>query len=142
MKTLKKSILTLSFLLVACFLVKADSPKKAGKNANDVLIKYIENTTAGQGYEFKDLLADDFKQYVDCEKKELNYDKKQFIKYLKSFENIVFDCTTDYLVIEETKDFVIAKVDMQFANFTKTNYVTLSNTNEGWKITNISVKYN
>lgn len=141
MKTLKKSILILSFLLVACFLVKADSPKKAGKNANDVLIKYIENTTAGQGYDFKDLLADDFIQYIDCERKELNYDKKQFIKYLKVSANTVFDCTTDYSVIEETQDIVIAKVDMHFATFTKSNYVTLSNTDEGWKITNISVKY-
>ena len=141
MKTLKKSILTLSFLLVASILVKAELPKKAGKNANDVLIKYIENTTTGHGYDFNELLADDFKQYIDCDKKKLNYDKKQFIKYLKSSRNIVFDCTTDYSVIEETEDFVIAKVDMQFATFTKTNYVTLSNTDEGWKITNISVQY-
>lgn len=141
MKTLKKSILMLSFLLVACILVKAESPTKAGKNANDVLVKYIQNTTTGQSYDFNELLADDFKQYLDCDKKKLNYDKKQFIKYLKSSQNIVFDCKTNYSVIEETEDFVIAKVDMQFATFTKTNYVTLSNTADGWKITNIVVQY-
>lgn len=131
----------LSFLLVACILVKAESPTKAGKNANDVLVKYIQNTTTGQSYDFNELLADDFKQYLDCDKKKLNYDKKQFIKYLKSSQNIVFDCKTNYSVIEETEDFVIAKVDMQFATFTKTNYVTLSNTADGWKITNIVVQY-
>lgn len=141
MKTLKKSILMLSFLLVACLLVKAEGPTKAGENANDVLVKYIENTTRGQSYDFNELLADDFKQYIDCDKKKLNYDKKQFIKYLKSTKDLVFDCETDYSVIEETGSFVIAKVDMQFATFTKTSYVTLSNTTEGWKITNIVVQY-
>jgi hypothetical protein len=141
MKTLKKTILTLSFLLVACILVKAEGPLKAGKNANDVLVKYIENTTTGHSYDFEELLAGDFKQYMDCDKKELNYDKKQFIKYLKSSRNFVFDCKTDYSVIEETKDLVIAKVDMQFATFTKTNYVTLSNSANGWKITSIFVQY-
>jgi hypothetical protein len=141
MKTLKKSILTLSFLFAACILVKAELPNKAGKNANDVLVKYIENTTIGQSHNFNELLGDDFKQYIDCDKKLLNYNKKQFINYLKLSKDVVFNCETDYSLVEETEDFVIAKVDMKFPTFTKTNYVTISNTEEGWKITNITVKY-
>lgn len=142
MKTLKKSILTLSFLFATCILVKAELPKKAGENANDVIIKYIENTTTGQNHSFKELLGDDFKQYIDTEKKPLNYDKKLFMTYLKLYENVVLNCITDYSLIEETEDFVIAKVEMKFPTFTKTNYLTLSDTQDGWKITNISVRFN
>lgn len=141
MKTLKKSILTFSFLFAACFLVKAELPNKAEKNANDVLVKYIENTTTGQIHDFKELLGDDFKQYIDCDKKPLNYNKKQFMNYLKSSKNVIFNCQTEYSLVEETNDFVIAKVDMKFPTFTKTNFVTLSNTKDGWKISNISVHY-
>ena len=142
MKTLKKSILTLCFLLAACILVKAETPKKVAKNASEILVKYIENTTTGQSHDFKQLLGDDFKQYMNCDKKMLNYNKKQFLSYLKSSKNVQFNCTTDYSLVEEAEDFVIAKVNMKFPKFTKTNYVTLSNTDEGWKITNITVKYN
>ena len=141
MKTLKKSILTLSFLFAACLFVNADVPTKAGKSANDVLSKYIENTTTGQDHDFNELLGDDFKQYIDCDKKPLNYNKKQFMGYLKLSKDIKYNCTTEYSLVEETADIVIAKVDMKFPTFTKTNYVTLSNTKDGWKITSISVQY-
>lgn len=142
MKILKKSILTLCFLFTACILVKAESPKNLAKNASDVLIKYIENTTTGQSHDFKKLLGDDFKQYLNCDKKTLNYNKKQFLTYLKSSKNVLFNCETDYSLVEEEEDFVIAKVNMKFPKFTKTKYVILSNTDEGWKITSITVKYN
>jgi hypothetical protein len=141
MKTLKKTILTLSFLLIAFILVKAERPNKVEENANDVLIKYIENIMTGQDYDLNKLLADDFKQYINCDKKQLNYDKKKFIKHLKLTKNIVLQCKTNYSIIEDTEGFVIAKVDMQFASFTRTNYVTLSNTADGWKIINIVVQY-
>jgi hypothetical protein len=131
----------LSFLVAACVLVKAELPKKAGVSANDVLVKYIENTTQGQNHNFKQLLGDDFKQYIDCDKKLLNFDKKEFLSSLKLSKNVVYNCTTDYSLVEETEDVVIAKVDMKFPTFTRTNYVTLSNTPNGWKITNISVHF-
>jgi hypothetical protein len=141
MKTLKKSILTLSFLFAACLFVNAGIPTKAGVSANDVLIKYIESTTTGQKHDFKTLLGDDFKQYIDCDRKTLNYNKKQFMNYLKLSQDLVYNCKTEYSFVEEDEDFVIAKVDMKFPTFTKTNYITLSNTKEGWKITNIVVKF-
>ncbi len=141
MKTLKKSILTFSFLFAAVLFVNAGIPTKAGVSANEVLVKYIENATSGQIHDFNELLGDDFKHYIDCDKKPLNYNKRQFLSYLKSTKNVIYNCETEYSLIEETEDFVIAKVDMKFPTFTKTNYVTLGNTKDGWKITNITVKY-
>lgn len=141
MKTLEKSILTLSFLFAACLFVNAGVAGKAGKSANDLLTKYIENTTTGQSHDFSEILGDDFKQFVDCDKSRLNFNKKQFMSYLKICKDVVYNCTTKYSLVENSEDVVIAKVDMKFPTFTKTNYVTLSNTNEGWKITSISVKY-
>ena len=141
MKTLKKSILALSFVFAACLSVNAGLPAEAGVSANEVLIKYIENTTSGQVHDFKELLGEDFKQYLDCDRKPLNYNKRQLLSYLKSIKNVVYNCQTDYSLVEETQDFVIAKVNMKFPTFTRTNYVTLSNTKNGWKITSIAVKY-
>lgn len=140
MKISRKIILVLS-LLIVCILVKAERPKNAEINSNDVLIKYIENILTGRDYNLNKLLADDFKQYIDCDKKQFNYDKKTFIKHLKLAKNIVLQCKTNYSIIEDTEGFVIAKVAMQFTNFTRTNYVTLSNTSDGWKIINIVVQY-
>ena|SRR5690554_323867 len=141
MKTLKKSILTLSILFAGCLFVNAGIPTKAGASAKDVLVKYIENTTSGEDHDFKELLGEDFKQYIDCDKKRFNYNKKQFLSYMKTTRNVVFNCETKYSLVEQAEDFVIAKVDIKFPNFTKTDYVTLSNTKDGWKITNITVKY-
>lgn len=141
MKTLKKSILTLSFLFGVCLFVNAGVHIKAGVSAKEVLVKYIENSTSGEDHDFKELLGEDFKQYIDCDKKRFNYNKKQFLNYMKITKNVIFNCETEYSWLEQAEDFVIAKVDMKFPTFTKTDYITLSNTKEGWKITNITVKY-
>lgn len=141
MKTLKKTALTLTFLLFACFMVKAELPNRVDKNVAEVLSKYIASVTTGEVHDFKELLSDDFIQHIDCNRKGLNYNKKQFIASLKLLDNFDLNCTTDYSLVEEKDDFVIAKVDMKFPTFTKTNYVTMSETEEGWKITNISVHY-
>jgi hypothetical protein len=142
MKTLKKTILILSFLLVACGLVKAERPNKASEKANDILIKYLESTTIGQRHDLNELLSDDFKQYIDCDRQVLNYNKKQFIKHLKSTENFVTNCISDYSFVEEKENFVIAKIEKKFPTFTKTDYVTMSNIGKGWRITSISIHYN
>lgn len=141
MKTLKKTVLTFAFLFVACTLVKADLPNVANKKVAEVLVKFIESSTEGQPHDFRDLLSDDFIQYIDCDKKRFNFDKREFISYLKLVQNAEMNCTTDYSLIEEKEDFVIAKVDMKYPTFTRTNYVTMRNSGEEWKITNISVHF-
>lgn len=141
MKTLKTTVLTFS-LLVACVLVKAELPNKSSKNANGVLDAYVESVTKGNIQDVEELLGDDFKQYVNGDKKSLNFNKRQFMRQLTLSEDYAMNCTADYSFMEKKENFVIAKVDMKYPGFTKTDYLTMNHTAEGWQITSISVHYN
>jgi hypothetical protein len=141
MKTLKKSVLAVSFLLIG-FLATAGTPDRPITNASDALNHYVETITQGQIAELDELLGVDFKQYIDCDNKTSNFDKKQFMRQMKYGKDYVMNCTSDVSIVEEKKDFVIAKVVLEYPRFTKTDYVTMNYTPEGWKVTSVSVHYN
>ncbi|MDR2274580.1 MAG: nuclear transport factor 2 family protein [Sphingobacterium sp.] len=44
------------------------------------------------------------------------------------------NCTVRTRIMEESADFMVAKVTMQFEGFTKTDLLTLVNENGSWKV--------
>ncbi len=57
--------------------------------------------------------------------------------FLKAGKNVEQACTTSTRVVENNAYMAVVKVDMKFDQFTRSNYVTLVNTGNGWKITNV-----
>lgn len=140
MKNLIKTLLTFSFMIVACSFVKAD-PKTASKPMNYTLTKFIEGTTLGEISGLPVLLDDGFKMDINCGSRTFSFNKKQVVDFMKKTKHIVQNCSTTYKVVEENDDVTIAKVEMKYPNFTRVNYVTLVNHGSYWSITNVSSSY-
>ena len=51
------------------------------------------------------------------------------------------DCETDYTVVEKNKDSSIIKLTSTFNNFQRIDYLTICNSELGWKISNVVVVY-
>lgn len=63
--------------------------------------------------------------------------KAQMMKFLKENQNISQDCTVTTSVVDSSNDVSVVKVDMHYNGFTRTNYITIANTADGWRITNV-----
>jgi DNA-binding TFAR19-related protein (PDSD5 family) len=57
---------------------------------------------------------------------------------MKNSENVAQNCQTDYAIVEQNPSQAIVKVTLKYEAFSRINYVTMAQTNKGWKITNVS----
>ncbi|GAA4168383.1 hypothetical protein GCM10022218_03180 [Sphingobacterium ginsenosidimutans] len=46
------------------------------------------------------------------------------------------NCTVSAYILEESADYMVAKVTLKFENFTKTDLVTLVQEGNSWKVSN------
>jgi hypothetical protein len=67
----------------------------------------------------------------------MSFDKADLMKFASQNQNVKQACTTTTTEVESNADMSVVRVDMKFDNFTRTNYVTMANTEDGWKITNV-----
>lgn len=136
MKTLKIAAFTLAFLLVV-FAVKA------GTRTEKFSMKYTISTFVdafahGKISGLAQILDDKVKLTSSRGDKVLTYNKADILKMLKTIQGVEQNCKTDYSMIENLPGQIMMKVNMVYSSFTKSNYVTLSQTAEGWKVINIS----
>ena len=136
MKTLKSIVLGLA-LLVVTSVVKADEPVAIKISKNHAISTYINAMTQGKNNGLKDVLDQTAKFSSLRGNKVVSFDKADMLKYADQNQNIQQACTTTITEVENNSDLAVVKVDMQYNNFTRTNYVTMANTGEGWKITNV-----
>jgi len=135
MKTLKTILLGLA-LLVVTNIVKADEPAlKITKN--HAISTYINAMTLGKNAGLSDVLDQSAKFNTLRGKSVLSFDKADMLKFADQNTDVQQTCTTTTTDVETNDDMSIVKVDMQFSNFTRTNYVTMANTGNGWKITSV-----
>ena len=59
------------------------------------------------------------------------------LEFFKSNKNIEQICTTSTSIVESNNNVAIVKVSMKYDDFVRNNYVTIANTGNGWKITNV-----
>ena len=139
MKTLKITILGL--LMIATFgAAKANTVKHGGNDmvsANYTINTYVGAISRGRVKDMTDLLGDNLKYSIQRGNKVLVFNKSQYVESAKNDQNLQQDCLVTTTVAESTSDVMIVKVDMKYADVTRTNYVTLINSDNGWKITNI-----
>jgi hypothetical protein len=69
--------------------------------------------------------------------KVLSFSKTEVVDLLKANKNTEQDCVTSTSIVESNNDLAVVKVDMKYSSFTRSNYVTVTNTGSGWKITNV-----
>jgi hypothetical protein len=139
MKTLKTTILAL-LIVVSFGAAKADSIYN--NNDDRMSVNYAVNTyvsaiSRGHIKELNNLLDENLKYSIERGKKTLVFNKAEYLESLKADQGVEQDCLVTTTVNDTTPDVTIVKVDMKYAEFTRTNYVTLTNSSKGWKVTNI-----
>ncbi|WP_400263055.1 nuclear transport factor 2 family protein [Sphingobacterium sp. SG20118] len=142
MNTLAKTFAAAALITVSSFTMAAgkpvvSNPKKAVVNlstADLAIDHYVAVMTAGQSAGVEQLFAADFNQKVQGFDDKTN-SRSAVISFLKKQKGEQLNCKTSTTIIEESSDYMVAKVTQQFEGFTKTDLVTLVNDGETWKVT-------
>jgi len=141
MKTLAKTFAAGALIAVSTFTMAAgkpevSNPKKAVVNlstADLAIDHYVAVMTAGQSTGAEQLLTTDFSQKVQAVEDKTN-SRSEVISFLKKQKGEQLNCKTSTTIVQESADYMIAKVTMQFEGFTKTDLVTLVNDGGNWKV--------
>lgn len=138
MKTLKSLLLSLT-LMAATIAAKADGPDAAKFSKIYAVTTYINAMAQGKVAGFDSVIDPSAKFSMLRGKQVISFTKADMIDYLKSNANITQNCKISTSVVEKdsNNDVSVIKVDMQYADFVRSNYVTITNTGNGWKITNV-----
>jgi len=141
MNTLAKTFAAAALIAVSTFTMAANKPagdnsKKATVNlstADLAIDHYVAVMTEGQSAGVEQLFTSDFSQKVQAVEDKTN-SRSEVISFLKKQKGEQLNCKTSTTIVQESADYMIAKVTMQFEGFTKTDLVTLVNDGGNWKV--------
>ncbi len=140
MKALVKTFTAAALIAVSTFAMAAEGPgAKAAKanvnlsTADLALDHYVAVTTAGESAGVEQLFAEDFNQKIQASNAQ-NHSRSEVVKLLKKQKGEKLNCTVSTDIVEESADYLVAKVTLKFENFTKTDLVTLERAGNDWKV--------
>jgi len=79
------------------------------------------------------LFAEDFNQKIQASNAQ-NHSRNEVVKSLKKQKGEKLNCAVSTDILEESTDYMVAKVTLKFENFTKTDLVTLERVGNDWKV--------
>ncbi len=139
MNSLVKTFAAAALIAVSTFAMAAEGPgAKATKNVNlstadFALEHYVAVTTEGESAGVEQLFATDFNQKIQATNAQ-THGREGIVKLLKKQKGEKLNCTVSTDIIEESADYMVAKVTLKFENFTKTDLVTLERVGNDWKV--------
>ncbi|QIH35573.1 nuclear transport factor 2 family protein [Sphingobacterium sp. DR205] len=140
MNSFVKTFAAAALIAVSTFAMAADktAPKteKATVNlstADFALEHYVAITSQGESAGVEQLFAEDFSQKIQASNAQ-SYSRVAVIKSLKKQKGEHLNCAVSTNIIEESADYMVAKVTMKFENFTKTDLLTLVREGNSWKV--------
>jgi len=137
MKTLKLTIAAMALLFVGATAKATTHTDEESMSKNYAINTYVDAMTRGKAEGMNEVLDPSVKFTMLRGKNVLSFSKKQMLDYLKTDKNVEQNCTTDTEILQNDADQSVVKVDMKFDGFVRTNYVTLANTGNGWKIISV-----
>jgi len=142
MKTLVKTFAAAALIAVSTFAMAAEGPgsKSAKANVNlstadFALEHYVAVTTQGESVGVEQLFAEDFNQKIQSSNAQ-NHSRSAVVKLLKKQKGEKLNCVVSTDILEESADYMIARVTLKFESFTKTDLVTLVHEGDSWKVSN------
>ena len=141
MNTLAKTFAAAALIAVSTFTMAAarpevSNPKKVTVNlstADLAIDHYVAVMTEGQSAGVEQLFTSGFSQKVQTSNAKTN-SRSEVVAFLKKQKGEQLNCKTSTTIVQESDDYMIAKVTMQFDGFTKTDLVTLVNDGGNWKV--------
>ncbi|MGI4021968.1 MAG: nuclear transport factor 2 family protein [Janthinobacterium lividum] len=138
MKTLKTIFIALLVTLTFT-AAKADRPNiKERLTLRYAITTYVNAFTHGKVGSLAEIIDDSAKFSHNRGEKIISFSKNQILENLNSQTNTEQNCTTITKIVENNSNLVVYKVQMKYQNFSRINYVTMTDTGNGWKITNVS----
>ncbi|WP_313532736.1 nuclear transport factor 2 family protein [Sphingobacterium multivorum] len=140
MKTLVKTFTAAALIAVSTFAMAAEGPGAKSVKANvnlstaDLALEhYVAVTTEGESAGVEQLFANDFNQKIQATNVQSN-SRREVVKSLKKQKGEKLNCTVSTDILEESTDYMVAKVTLKFENFIKTDLVTLERVGNDWKV--------
>ncbi|WP_156167662.1 nuclear transport factor 2 family protein [Sphingobacterium sp. Ag1] len=140
MKTLVKTFAAAALIAVSTFAMAAEGPGSKSEKANVslstadlALDHYVAVTTEGESAGVEQLFAEDFNQKIQATNAQSN-SRSEVVKSLKKQKGEKLNCIVSTDIIEESADYMVAKVTLKFENFTKTDLITLERVGNDWKV--------
>ncbi|MCL4640182.1 MAG: nuclear transport factor 2 family protein [Pseudosphingobacterium sp.] len=139
MKTFITSIIAAIVLTGTVAFSATPKPAKRSNIAaiNQTLDRYSDAVTNGQLTNIEQLFSEQFHQRIVQRKKGNSFNKKQLVSFLKNQRNVQQNCKTDYSILEENDGVTIAKIEMKYKEFSRIDYVTISQTDQGYQISQV-----
>jgi len=141
MKTLAKTFAAAALIAVSTFAMAAGKP--TGDNAKKAVVNlstadlaidhYIAVMNQGQSAGVEQLFTSDFSQKVQASADKTN-SRSEVISFLKKQKGEQLNCRTSTTIVEQSGDYMLAKVTQQFEGFTKIDLITLVNDGGNWKV--------
>ncbi|WP_418360894.1 nuclear transport factor 2 family protein [Sphingobacterium detergens] len=140
MKALIKTFAAAALIAVSTFAMAVEGPgSKSAKTtinlstADLALDHYVAVTTEGESAGLEQLFAEDFNQKIQSSNAQ-SHSREAVVKSLKKQKGEKLNCTVSTDIIEESADYMVAKVTLKFEDFTKTDLVTLVREGNNWKV--------
>jgi len=137
MKTLKSTIAILALLFVGITAKAANNTDEGNMSKNYAVNTYIDAMTRGKAEGMNEVLDPTVKFTMLRGNKVISFTKKQVLDNLKTDKDVEQNCVTDSEILQNDADQSVIKVDMKYDGFIRSNYVTLANTGNGWKIISV-----
>lgn len=136
MKTLKTIVLGLA-LVIGFGTAKANIPNDKKLTQNYAINTFIDAMTRGKLDGFNDVLDNTMKFSQLRGKTVLSFSKKEMLTFMETNKNVEQICTTSTSIVQQDSNIEVVKVNMNYGGFMRTNYVTVANTGNGWKIVDV-----
>jgi len=140
MKALVKTFAAAALIAISTFAMAAEGPgsKSAKANVNlstadFALDHYVAITTEGESAGVEQLFAADFNQKIQTSNAQ-SHSRSAVVKSLKKQKWEKLNCVVSTDILEESADYMVAKVTLKFEDFTKTDLVTLVREGNVWKV--------
>lgn len=136
MKSLKSIMLGLGLLLV---FGAANAAKTDGVpvTENYVINTYVGAVTQGNLNGISEVIDANAKFDWLQNKHVVTFNKQDMMKFLNSIKGVQQSCIASTTMVENNTDNAVVKVDMNYGDHVQSNLVTIVNTNDGWKITDV-----
>ena len=139
MKTLRAMMMGLA-LLLACGISQA-APIGHGNSKDQVIDTYLNAVVHGKLVGVDDAIDDDAQFYMKRGERVNTLSKSQVLDALEANANVEQDCQCTKSVIQDDELKKVLKVDMKYADYTRTDVITAEPAGSGWKITKVETSF-
>ena len=142
MKTFKSIVMGLA-LLIVCGVANASTKANHGNlTKEEVIDTYLDAVVHGKLTGIENAIDDDAQFNMMRGENVNTLNKKQLLASLQGSENIEQDCKCTSKIVQDDDNTVIRKVEMKYADFTRTDVITAQRSGNNWKITKVETSYN